>query len=319
MVETESRKGRGFAALVARWWLFIPMAVVLPALYQVGYADSGPYANAWRFWTADFNPLPWLGALAVMAVYLRAYDERRARQGDEGAWSRWRVGSFLAGVLVALVLWESPINVLVRESMTLYTVKLMGEFEVAAPLIVWGIPFGLIDGERLSGWVWRVVRFLHRPAVTGLALAVILVLWDMSDQMALGLRNALVFLVLPGVYLGLGVLVWMQSLQVFPSWPNLHSHLKKAVYVWAMELAMMAMGAIWFWSGMRMMDPASAGRVLWGLTRVGDEHIAGAVMTGLSLPTMCLVTWHFWQWIGGIIGESESQEYEGVGVSRQET
>jgi len=192
--------------------------------------------------------------------------------------------------------------------MTLYTLKLMGEFELAAPLIVFGIPFKLID-EKTNGAFWKLLRFMHRPSVTAVILAVILVIWDMSDQMSLGLKSPLVFALLPGVYLVSGIIVWMQSLQVFPSWPNLRNHLQKALYVWIMEMAMMAMGGIWFWSAMSM-NPAQSSHMLWGLTPLLDEHLAGMMMTFLSLPTMCLVTWHFWQWMEGVLEHhSDQSEY----------
>jgi cytochrome c oxidase assembly factor CtaG len=300
----EDRKG-----LAWRWMLVAPLGVIWAGGYYMGYGAAGADAATWRFWTADLNPLPWLAAFAVLRVYLARRDRYRAGGGDARSWSAGQVLSFVSGLLLALALWESPLNGFVGRSMTLYTVKLMGEFEFAAPLIVLGIPFSLVDSVRVKGPWWSILRVLHRPAVTAAALAVILVLWDMTDQMALGLHNALVFGLLPGVYLALGMVVWMQSLRALPAFPNLQNHLRKGMYVWAMEFAMMAMGTIWFWSAMKDMNPSTGTPLLWGMTRVADMHIAGAVMTGLSLPTMCLVSWHFWQWISGVVGVSESEEY----------
>lgn len=309
MSETGTMAGGDGNGLARRWKLVVPLSLVWAAVYYAGYHAAGVDAMTWRFWAADLNPLPWLGALAVLRFYVGRYDHYRARGGNVRSWSAGQVLSFVAGLLLALALWESPVNGFVGRSMTLYTVKLMGEFEFAAPLIVLGIPFSLVDSVRLKGPWWSALRVLHRPLVTTVALAIVLVLWDMTDQMALGLRNALVFGLLPGVYLALGMTVWMQSLRALPAFPNLQNHLRKGLYVWAMEFAMMVMGTMWFWSAMKSMDPSTGTPLLWGMTRVTDVHIAGAVMTGLSLPTMCLVSWHFWQWISGVVGVSESDEY----------
>lgn len=295
--------------LARRWRLVAPLGLLWAGVYYAGYRAAGVDAATWRFWAADLNPLPWLAALAVLRLYFRHYDRYRSRSSDAPLWSAGQVWSFVSGVLLALALWESPLNGFVGRSMTLYTVKLMGEFEFAAPLIVLGIPFSLVDSVRLKGPWWSVLRVLHRPLVTTVALAIVLVLWDMTDQMALGLRNVLVFGLLPGVYLALGMIVWMQSLRALPAFPNLQNHLRKGLYVWAMEFAMMVMGTMWFWSAMKSMNPSTGTPLLWGMSRVTDVHIAGAVMTGLSLPTMCLVSWHFWQWISGVVGVSESEEY----------
>ena len=317
MSGTGAVSGGAMGGVLRHWRLVLPMLAVWAVVYWDGYAAAGVDTGSWRFWAADLNPVPWLGALILFGVYVARYEGYRAGGGDAGRWSRWRIASFVAGVLLALALWESPLNGFVGRSMTLYTVKLMGEFEFAAPLIVLGIPFDLIDSARAKGGWWSVLRVLHRPMVTAVGLAVILALWDMTDQMAVGLRNALVFGILPGVYLGLGMIVWMQSMQALPAFPNLTSHLRKGVYVWAMELAMMAMGAVWFWSAMRGMNPAVGAPLVWGMSRVADEHLAGAVMTGLSFPTMCLVFWHFWQWIASLVGVSENEDYAGA-PGRQE-
>lgn len=318
MSGSQAGLGMSWRGVGRRWKGLLAGLVVLGGIYMKGFAAAGVHADSWHFWAADLNPLPWLGAMVLMAVYWTRYDQYRAEGGAPDLWSTTRVLSFVAGVLLALALWESPLNGFVVRSMTLYTFKLMGEFELAAPLIVWGIPFGLIDTARAKGGLWSGLRFLHHPLVTTIALAFILALWDMSAQMALGLRDALIFSILPGVYLGLGMMVWIQSLRALPDFPNFSSHLRKGIYVWAMETTMMGMGAMWFWSAMNDLNPSIGEPLVWGLSRRADMHMAGATMMALSLPTMCLVFWHFWQWIAGVVGVSESNDYEHVAVNRQE-
>ena len=297
------------SSLLLRWKMALPISLVVIVLYASGYLVAGAPVRLTTLLLMNLNPIPWLGAIGVIAYYFLKYDRYMADQGSDANWSKWKVWTFVAGILMTMFLWESPLNAFVPESMTLYTLKLMGEFELAAPLIVFGIPFKLIDHEKMNGAFWKLLRFMHHPSVTAVILAVILVIWDMSDQMSLGLKSPLVFALLPGVYLVSGIIVWMQSLQVFPSWPNLRNHLQKALYVWIMEMAMMGMGGIWFWSAMSM-NPAQSSHMLWGLTPLFDEHLAGMMMTFLSLPTMCLVTWHFWQWMEGVLEHhSDQSEY----------
>ncbi|MHB1672205.1 MAG: cytochrome c oxidase assembly protein [Acidiferrobacter sp.] len=310
MSESQAVFGGNCAGVARRWKGIVAGFLALAVIYVKGYAVAGAQADSWHFWAADLNPLPWLGAVMLMAVYWTRYDRYKVEGGAPGVWWGVRVLSFMAGVLVALALWESPLNGFVGRSMTLYTVKLMGEFELAAPLIVFGIPFGLVDATRTKGVFWSVLRFLHNPGVTAVALAIVLALWDMSAQMALGLRDAFMFAILPGVYLGLGMVVWIQSLQALPSFPNFSSHLRKGIYVWAMETTMMGMGAMWFWSAMTGLNPSTNQPLVFGLSRITDVHMAGATMMALSLPTMCLVFWHFWQWIANVVGVSENDDYK---------
>jgi len=316
MKQAQVQNLTGTSALLRRWKVGVPIGLVVILFYVVGYRQTGAHWGA-HLWVADLNPLPWVLGVMALGWYLRKYDQFRAAGGSAAQWSMAHVITYVVGVLCALVLWESPLNGLVPRSMSLYTVKLMGEFELAGPLLVVGIPFSLIDSARLTGVFWSILRFFHRPIVTATALAVILVLWDMADQMALGLRNALWFLILPGVYLALGAIVWMQSLRVFPLWPNFSNHFKKALYVWAMELAMMTMGAIWFWSAMSM-GPIQGPHIVWNLSPLEDLHIAGLVMTGLSLPTMCLTIWHLWQAVEDRLRVPEGEGYEVGPISGQE-
>ena len=289
-------------AIANRWKVFMPMLLVVTLLYATRYLAEGASYNIATLYLVTLNPIPWIGAIGLIIYYFKKYDQHKTSPDQSAHWPRWKVWSFMAGILMMLLLWESPLNAFVPKSMTLYTLKLMGQFELAAPLIVFGIPFKLIDQKRTDGVLWKLLRFMHRPFVSTVVLAIILVIWDMSDQMAWGLKSPLVFVLLPSVYLFSGVIVWMQSLQAFPLWPNFRNHLRKAVYVWAMEVAMMAMGGIWFWSAMSM-NPTQSAHRLWGLTPLVDQHLAGMLMMALALPTMCLVSWHFWQWIEDILRE----------------
>jgi cytochrome c oxidase assembly factor CtaG len=174
----------------------------------------------------------------------------------------------------------------------------MGSFELAAPLLVFGVPVNMtINNKR---FLYGFFRFAHSPAVTGFALLSLLVLWGMSSQMYLGLKYSVMFTLLPGIYLALGVILWMQSLKVFPSLPNLRNHLQKAVYVFVTELTMMGMGGILFWSSASM-NPMRSSHILWGMTQLSDQRLSGIAMMALSLPTMCLVSWHFWRWIEDVL------------------
>ncbi|MHB8252604.1 MAG: cytochrome c oxidase assembly protein [Acidiferrobacter sp.] len=304
--------------ILCRWKIALPMSIVILSFYVFGYMAANEPISLATLLVRDLNPIPWFAAIWLIAYYFRQYDHYVARHEQRLEWPRWQIWSFVAGVLMTMCLWESPINVFVRQSMALYTIKLMGEFELAAPLIVFGIPFKLIDSQEMHGIFWGLLRFMHRPFVSAIGLAVILVVWDMANQMLWGFRSPLVFAVLPGVYLIFGIIVWMQSLQVFPLWPNLRNHLRKAVYVWIMELAMMGMGGVWFWSAMSI-NPSQSLHMLWDLSPLSDQHLAGLLMTALALPTMCLVTWHFWQWMENILRDPDGPSGPNTSLRSQET
>ncbi|MBU2785311.1 cytochrome c oxidase assembly protein [Acidithiobacillus ferriphilus] len=273
------------------------------SMYAVGFYMAGEKHDYATTWFLYINPIILLAAIVVMGQYLYQYDSHFANGRPHIAWPQWKMWSFVAGLFLTIVLWNSPINFLVHRSMTIYTIKLMGEFELAAPLLVLGIPVNVtINNKR---YLYGFLRFAHNPAVSSLALLSLLVLWSMSSQMYLGLKYSVIFTLLPGAYLALGIILWMQSLKVFPSLPNLRNHLQKAGYVFVTELVMMGMGGMWFWSSTNT-NPMGSSHILWGITPLSDERFAGIAMMALSLPTMCLVSWHFWRWIEDILHDPET-------------
>ncbi|MHB8116057.1 MAG: cytochrome c oxidase assembly protein [Acidithiobacillus ferrivorans] len=273
------------------------------SMYAVGFYMTGEKYDFSTTWFLYINPIILLAAMAVMGQYLYQYDSHFANGRPRIAWPQWKMWSFVAGLFLTIILWNSPMNFLVHRSMTIYTIKLMGEFELAAPLLVLGIPDNVtINNKR---YLYGLLRFAHNPAVSSLALLSLLVLWSMSSQMYLGLKYSVIFTLLPGAYLALGIILWMQSLKVFPSLPNLRNHLQKAGYVFVTEVIMMGMGGMWFWRSTST-NPMGSSHILWGITPLSDQRFAGIAMMALSLPTMCLVSWHFWRWIEDILHDPET-------------
>jgi cytochrome c oxidase assembly factor CtaG len=180
----------------------------------------------------------------------------------------------------------------------------MGEFELAAPLLVLGVPVNMtINNKR---FLYGFFRFAHRSAVTGFDLLSLLVLWGMSSQMYLGLKYSIMFTLLPGIYLALGIILWMQSLKFFRHCQIFEIIMQKACYVFVTELTMMGMGGMLFWSSASM-NPMRSSHILWGMTQLSDQRLSGIAMMALSLPTMCLVSWHFWRWIEDVLQDPETR------------
>ena len=295
-----------WTGLVRRWKVGVPVALAIALLYALGYASAGDHSTVLQFLLRDCNPIPWVGAIFALAYYYKQYDRYQANRLQLILWRPWMVWSFTAGVLAMLLLWESPLNALAPRSMAAFTLKLMGPFEIPAPLIALGVPFSIIQYEKKSGIIWRLLKLVHQPLVSGTTLLILLVFWSMSDQMRRGLDNSVIFALLPAVYFVTGVVVWLQSLHAFPKWANLRHPIAKMGYVWMMETVMMGMGTMWFWAKTRM-NPIHAPHLLWGMTPIYDQRMAGIVMIALALPTMSLVFWHFWEWLETILREPESE------------
>jgi cytochrome c oxidase assembly factor CtaG len=273
------------------------------SMYAVGFYMAGEKHDYATTLFLYINPIILLAAMVVMGQYLYQYDSHSANGRERIVWPQWKMWSFVAGLFLTIILWNSPVNFLVRQSMIIYTIKLMGEFELAAPLLVFGIPVNVTFNNKR--YLYGLLRFVHSPAVSSLALLSLLVLWSMSSQMYLGFKYSVIFTLLPGAYLALGIILWVQSLKVFPSLPNLRNHLQKAGYVFVTELIMMGMGGMWFWSSTST-NPMGSSHILWGITPLSDQRFAGIAMMALSLPTMCLVSWHFWRWIEDILHDPET-------------
>jgi len=291
--------------LMAHQAIAATVILAILSMYAVGFFMAvGKYDYATSLFLY-INPIILLAAMAVVGQYLYKYDIYFAKGRLHIEWPQWKMWSFVAGLFLAIILWNSPMNFLVHRSMTIYTIKLMGEFELAAPLLALGLPFNMVINNNNKRYLYGLLRFVHSPAVTSLTLLLLLVLWSMSNQMYLGLKYSIIFTLLPGMYLAVGVVLWMQSLKIFPSLPNFRNHLQKAGYVFVTELTMMGMGGMWFWSSTSM-NPMKSSHMLWGITPLSDQRFAGIAMMALSLPTMCLVSWHFWRWMEDVLHDPET-------------
>jgi putative membrane protein len=175
-------------------------------------------------------------------------------------WSRGRVASFVAGVLLVLVALVGPLHELQFDLLTMHLLQNVTLAEWAPALLVFGLPHEL--GERLARYapfwlalpLWLVTYYAwHIPPVYDAALE--------HPSTLLQLEHA--------SYLVAGCALWL------PLAHGLLSNGAKAAYVFAAFVFVGPLGLILLFLPSAAYDFYDGH---WGLTALEDQQIAGVTM-----------------------------------------
>jgi cytochrome c oxidase assembly factor CtaG len=241
----------------------------------------------------SFDPPVVIGLILAAALYWRGW--RPLALIGKGRPSRtWNALAFYAGLIVVGVALESPIDVLSASLFTFHMIQHLLLIMVAAPLLVLGDPgVTMLRGVPLEvrrrvlrvlseqTWVHRLGRVLVRlntPAtVFGIFMAD-LYLWHWSRLFNLTLQNDTVHIVEHLCFIVTAVLFWGQLIDQRALHPRL-SYVQRALY----GVAAGAAGNVLAMYLVFAPKPVYTGYAhihsrLYGMTVLGDQQIAGAIM-----------------------------------------
>lgn len=241
-------------------------------------------ANLWSAWTLD--PLILLVLVTMGALYGR---------GLSGLWkfhpgrtvSRRRAASFYGGLLALVVALISPLEPLASELFSAHMVQHLVLMLVAAPLLIYGAPLlpvslALPAGARRGLHCLARSKFGRRTRWLLLALpvvwslhAVTLWLWHLPSFYELGLSSDLLHAVEHAAFIGTAMLFWALIIGS-PRWRNLDRGLA-ALLTFATALQSGALGVVLTFAA-RPLYEAHGNSATWGLDRLADQQLAGAIM-----------------------------------------
>lgn len=218
-----------------------------------------------------------LPPLVAMVVYMLAYGTR----GQTLAQQRrpvapWRVGCFLAGVVLAAVVQCPPLDGLADEMLIAHMVQHLLIGDIAPLLVVLGLTGPLLQPLlRLRAARW--LRWLSHPVVALYLWALDYYVWHLPLLYQAALRHDLVHALEHAFYFWFGLLLWLALLGPLPK-PRWFGNWARLGYVVVVRFAGAALANAFVWGG-TVFYPYYNGRdARFGLSALSDQNVGGAIM-----------------------------------------
>ena len=259
-----------------------------------------------------------LPPLIACVAYLVLYFTRVREVGRRGRpIARWRVVSFVTGVVVLAAVQVGPADTLADDVLAAHMVQHIVIGDLCSLLIVLGLT-GAIVAPLLHLRATRPLRKLTHPGVALLLWAVNLYAWHLPVFYQLAIRHDLVHALEHSCLLWFGTLLWLALIGPLPK-PAWFTGWGELGYVVGVRFvgAVLANVLIWaqtvFYPVYRSTDAAR------GLNPLSDQNIAGGVMMVEQIVlTTILLGWLFYRFA---IRDEERQSlldlatHEGVELS----
>ena len=241
--------------------------------------------TSWRF-----EPLQIVPTLIVALLYARRVHTLR-RSGT--AVSRWRTWSFGTGLVLVLLALVSPIDAFGEDQFLFFHMIqhiLLGDI---APLAFVAGLTGPILRPVLSLPALGRLRVLAHPLVALPLWALSLYVWHIPFLYEGALHHSAVHALEHFCFFSFGALMWASVLETLPA-PEWFGTGAKLGYVALVRVLETVLGNIFIWSGTVFYPFYEHPVERWGVSALGDQQIAGAVMMiEGSIVTIAALAWLF--------------------------
>lgn len=246
--------------------------------------------NYWTDWSFD----PGIVAGVVLAGVLYWRGRRRLNDVRRGVpLNGRRIVAFYAGLIVLLIALESPIDSLGTVLFSYHMIQHLLLIMVAAPLILLGDPgVTIVRGIPLSirravlgrgakqGWLHTLGALfgrLNRPVPAAIIFLLDLYLWHWDYLWNLTLQNDAVHAVEHLCFLFGALLLWTQVIDQRALHPRL-TYFQRAIYTVLVGAAGNLLAMYFVFSSVPLYSYANEAHRPFGMTALGDQQIAGAIM-----------------------------------------
>ena len=237
-----------------------------------------------------------LGILCAEVLYLRAVHVLAGRGYEVPFWQQaaWHGGVVLTGVGLL-----SPIDHLAEDLLSAHMAQHLLIADLAAPLLIVGLrspvyafflPRPALVAVARRKRLRRIFRFIRQPLVAIPIFVLILYGWHMAFMFEAALDSAPVHVLQHWSFVFASVLVWWAPLD--PKRRRLHGELWKIGHLLGARLEGMFLGMAFVIMRSPAYDQYTGGH---GMSALGDQQLAGAMMLGLDFLVMvfalCLFFW----------------------------
>jgi cytochrome c oxidase assembly factor CtaG len=238
----------------------------------------------------SFEPPQIVPTVVVALLYARRVRTLRRAGTTVPRWRTWCFGLSLVLVLLALV---SPVDAFAEHEFFFFHMIqhiLLGDL---APLaFVAGLTGAILRPVLSLPGIWRL-RILAHPLVALPLWAVDLYLWHLPFLYQGALHHDAVHALEHLCFFSFGGLMWAAVLETLPA-PEWFGTGAKLGYVAVVRVLETVLGNVFIWSGTLFYPFYEHHAERWGVTPLGDQQIAGAVMMiEGSLVTIAALAWLF--------------------------
>jgi putative membrane protein len=227
----------------------------------------------WRSW--HLEPTIVAGALIVLGLYFYGL------RVTAGAFDAWRVLLFLLGSLILFVALTSPLDVAAERLLSMHMLQHVALTSIGPPLVVLGLPPGLLDRVFRPARAASALRALANPFVAATLFIVNMWLWHVPYLYQAALDYDSVHALMHVAFMSTGLLFWWPAIQPLPRVLNLGTPARLFyIFVTGFPMAILALLLI---SSQSVLYPSyDAAERLWGISAISDQQIAGVIMGSLG-------------------------------------
>ena len=249
-----------------------------------------PLVGAIDLHIGEFQP-PVVAAVAYLALYGRRV-RTLSKEGRPVA--RWRVWSFVVGVVLMLIVQVGPLDTLADEVLYAHMIQHLVIGDFASLLIVLGLT-GPVLAPLLRIRVTRPLRVLAHPLVALTLWSVDLYAWHLPLLYQLAVRHDLVHALEHACFLWAGILLWLGLIGPLPK-PAWFGGWGRLGYVIGVRFIGGVLGNVLLWTQQVAYPVYNATDAARGLNPLSDQNIAGAVMMIEEIIlTILLLGWLFYR------------------------
>ena len=238
----------------------------------------------------SFDPSIVLGVVLTATIYTIGIRElaHRGRQGRSV--SRRHVVYFALGLLSIVLAFESPIDLLSDQLLTIHMVQHVLLLLIAPPLLLLGKPIPVLvvgaprplvrwlaGSHARSSWFRRCTRLLISPFLAWPLFFGILLAWHLPALYDAALTNSGIHLLEHICFLGTGILFWWVIIQPLPGRPRL-AYGWRVLYLFASMLPGTGLGLLFIVMATPIYPFYAVLPRLWGISVLDDQALAGNIM-----------------------------------------
>jgi putative membrane protein len=253
-----------------------------PLLHSFHDVDLG----AWHF-----EPTVIAGTFIVVSFYFYG------ALIQKGCFVPWRAAVFLAGVMAMFLSLVSPLDAAADRLLSMHMLQHVFLTTIGPPLVLLGLPPGLLAPVFSSAKVLKVARILLNPVATATLFIVNMWLWHVPPVYDLALESLYAHVAMHVAFMATGLLFWWPVIQPSPETGRIGDG-ARLLYLFATGMPMALLALMFFASGNVIYEYYDRPGPLWNLDPMDDQQIAGLIMGALGeAASFAAITWLFFRFL----------------------